>query len=438
MVRSGSRTGDGDAIGLSRIVADCPTCCADLAPRVISCRAPFTLGRCRSLCPRAFRRQLQALDREKLDRILREVGEAAALEHGRRDLGRQLQADARDPDRRSHWLRGRDRRQRPDAGAARERAAPRAVAHHPKGLDAPQSGDGSRVMPDDPVAVVARGARRRGTEGARHDEVEGRDAICRCDGAGLPGARGAAGQTTVTSVYTVDGQAVSGLDTGLVVTDGMSVTATATGAVCAGGDSSCPAPTATPRTTRLTVRTAGSCYQALRHGGSSVAWGTGRGCRSGAGRQPCPERGRWCSRRTTITSGTTGGAYGDRDSVDRDSVVRVLPRLGSRRRKHPHVGPPVRIDSCYPAHGIDSNHSHAGPPGLIDKPNGGRRVAGDPCPTAKKKKKNPCPTAPAHIDRATLRARHRTAKRRSRTSESLGYEVTLARTPARRQGVLVP
>ena len=57
----------------------------------------------------------------------------------------------------------------------------------------------------------------------------------------FPALGGAAGQTTVTSVYTVDGQAVLGLDTGLVLTDGMSVTATATGAVCA-GEQSLPRP----------------------------------------------------------------------------------------------------------------------------------------------------------------------------------------------------
>ena len=57
----------------------------------------------------------------------------------------------------------------------------------------------------------------------------------------LPALSAAAGQTTVTSVYTVDGK-ISGFNTGLVLTDGMSVTATATGVVCAYLNNFCTSP----------------------------------------------------------------------------------------------------------------------------------------------------------------------------------------------------
>ena len=195
----------------------------------------------------------------------------------------------------------------------------------------------------------------------------------------FPALGGAAGQAAVTSVYTVGGQSVSGLNTGLVLTDGMSVTAIATGAVCAGGNSSCPGPNGD-----ASHDTTNSSYGGFVLPGAP-AWGlVGR-----VGNGPWVQVG---SGPTTLSGTGTlvfsanddyfwdndGELYGDRDSVDRDPSSACFPGWGRGDAKHPHVGPPGRIDSCYPGHGYgDSNHSHSGPPGLIDKPNGGSKGGGE-------------------------------------------------------------
>ena len=194
----------------------------------------------------------------------------------------------------------------------------------------------------------------------------------------FPALGGAAGQTTVTSVYTVDGQAVLGLDTGLVLTGGMSVTATAAGAVCA-GNGLCPGPNGD-----ASYYTANSSYGGFVLPGAP-AWGlVGR-----VGNGPWVQVG---SGPTTL-SGTGTLVFSANDDYFWDnggsftvtvtlSTVTLSPACfpgwGHGDAKHPHVGPPGRIDSCYPGHGYgDTNHSHAGPPGLIDKPNNGSKAGGD-------------------------------------------------------------
>lgn len=184
----------------------------------------------------------------------------------------------------------------------------------------------------------------------------------------VPALGGATGQATVTSVYTVDGQAV--FNTGLVLTEGMSVTATATGVVCASPNNLCPGPN-------------GDASFDTTHdwfGGFVLPGAPALGLVGRVGNGPWVQVG---SGPTTL-SGTGALVFSVNDyysyfwdntgsfTVTATLSYACFPGWGHGDAKHPHVGPPGRIDSCYPGHGYgDSNHSHAGPPGLIDKPNGG-------------------------------------------------------------------
>jgi len=189
----------------------------------------------------------------------------------------------------------------------------------------------------------------------------------------VPAVGGAAGQSTVTSVYTVDGQAV--FNTGLVLTDGMSVEATATGVVCASPNNLCPGPNgdASFDTTRDWF------------GGFVLPGAPALGLVGRVGNGPWVQVG---SGPTTLSgTGALVFAVNDYyfffwDNTGSFTVTATLssacfPGWGHGDAKHPHVGPPGRIDSCYPGHGYgDSNHSHAGPPGLIDKPKSGSKGGG--------------------------------------------------------------
>ena len=182
----------------------------------------------------------------------------------------------------------------------------------------------------------------------------------------VPALGGAAGQTTVTSVYTVDGQAV--FNTGLVLTDGMSVTATAAGAVCA-GNGYCPGPDGI-----VSQDTTGTSYGGFVLPGAP-AWGlVGR-----VGNGPWVQVG---SGPTTL-SGTGMLVFSVNDDLFWDNTgsftvtatlsYACFPGWGRGDAKHRHVGPPGRIASCYPGNGYgDTNHVHDGPPGLTDNPNGGK------------------------------------------------------------------
>ena len=190
----------------------------------------------------------------------------------------------------------------------------------------------------------------------------------------LPALSGAAGQTTVTSVYTVDGK-VSGFNTGLVLTDGMSVTATAhRSGLCLFEQFLYQ-----PERRRLVW----DDQQPVRR--VRAPWRPSISARRSRRKRPM-DAGR---DRLTTLSGTGALVFSVNDyystfwdnsgsfsvTVTRSSVC--FPGSGRGDKKHSHVGPPGLLDSCYPGNGYgDSNHSHAGPPGLTDNPSGGRKAGG--------------------------------------------------------------
>lgn len=188
----------------------------------------------------------------------------------------------------------------------------------------------------------------------------------------LPALSAAAGQTTVTSVYTVDGK-ISGFNTGLVLTDGMSVTATATGVVCAYLNNFCTSPSGD-----VSYDTTSGLFGGFVLPGAPAFGLVGR-----VGNGPWVQVGTG----PTTLSGTGALVFSVNDyystfwdnsgsfsvTVTRPSVC--IPGWGRGATKHSHVGPPGLLDSCYPGNGYgDPNHSHAGPPGLTDNPGGGRKA----------------------------------------------------------------
>ena len=215
----------------------------------------------------------------------------------------------------------------------------------------------------------------------------------------------------------------------------MSVTATATGVVCASPNSLCPGPN-------------GDVLYDTTHGwfgGFVLPGAPALGLVGRVGNGPWVQVG---SGPTTLSgTGTLVFSVNDYysyfwDNAGSFTVTATLsyacfPGWGHGDAKHPHVGPPGRIDSCYPGHGYgDTNHSHAGPPGLIDKPNGegkgggasgsndGSKAGGDSPSNGNGQHPPGDPPTP-----------HRTAKTRSRTSESLrlprpGEETLRERTRA--------
>ena len=117
-----------------------------------------------------------------------------------------------------------------------------------------------------------------------------------------------------------------------------------------------------------------------------------------------------------------------------------FPGWGRSDTKHPHVGPPGLLDSCYPGNG-------GGEPPTIRMPGHQasptiraadvRRARITPGPTTEASRARTLrPTATASTPPATLLTPQCTAKTRSRTSSHFGYEVTLRGTPAGRAFLL--
>ncbi len=184
----------------------------------------------------------------------------------------------------------------------------------------------------------------------------------------LAAAGGAVGATAVggsndTTVYTVGGRAVPGVDTGLVLRTGMSATVTATGAVCVSGSSMCPGPNGDSA-----VDTTSTAY-----GGYPLPGAPAYGLIGRVGDGPWVQVG---SGPATL-SGTGSVQFAVNDDYLPDNrgsfavTVTVsyacFPGWGYGDPKHPHAGPPGILDDCYPGNGYgDANHTHGGPPGLTD------------------------------------------------------------------------
>lgn len=185
----------------------------------------------------------------------------------------------------------------------------------------------------------------------------------------VPALGGAAGQPTNTSVYTVPGTAASGVNTGLVLTNGMSVTATATGMVCAYWNSLC----ASPSGDVSFVTFVGFAQPDAPAFGLVGRVGNGPWVQVGTG--PTTLRGTGALVFSVNDSFFSDNSGSFSVSVTRSSAC--FPGWGRGDTKHPHVGPPGRLDSCDPGNGYgDTNHSHSGPPGRTDTPKGGNKGAG--------------------------------------------------------------
>ena len=153
------------------------------------------------------------------------------------------------------------------------------------------------------------------------------------------GQAGAAGPTTVSNSYTVDGGTSPGVSTGLVLTAGMSVTVTASGAVCPFGDAFCPGAGG-----YAPWNTTGSSYGGFVLPGAP-AWGlVGR-----VGSGPWTQVG---SGPTTL-SGTGELVFSVNDDLFSDNAGSFTVTVSY---------------SCWPGWGWgDKNHTHCGPPGLVGK-----------------------------------------------------------------------
>jgi hypothetical protein len=184
---------------------------------------------------------------------------------------------------------------------------------------------------------------------------------------------GAAGPTTVSAAFTVDGGSVPGVNTGLVLQQGQVVTVTATGAVCPFGDSYCPGPDG-----NASVNTTSSSFGGFVLRGAP-AWGlvgrvgSGQWVQIGDG--------------PTSLSGTGVLVFAVNDDLLVDNVgsfnVTVTyackPGWGYGDKNHTHCGPPgltskvgkpagPQGDACKPGWGTgDKNHAHCGPPGIVAK-----------------------------------------------------------------------
>jgi hypothetical protein len=184
---------------------------------------------------------------------------------------------------------------------------------------------------------------------------------------------GAAGPTNVSNVYTVDGLAIPGVDTGLVLRQGQVVTVTATGGVCPYGDSYCPGPDG-----NAAVDTTDSSYGGFPLPGAP-AWGLVGRVGSGAWVQ--------VGQGPTALSGTGALVLAVNDDLVADNAgsftvtvsYACWPGWGYGDKNHTHCGPPGLVsktatsvgtegDACRPGWGNgDENHAHCGPPGLVSK-----------------------------------------------------------------------
>jgi hypothetical protein len=184
---------------------------------------------------------------------------------------------------------------------------------------------------------------------------------------------GAAGPTTVSATYVVDGGSVPGASTGLVLRLGETVTVTGTGGVCPYGDSYCPGPDGNGA-----VDTMHSSYGAFLLPGAP-AWGlVGR-----VGSGPWVQIGHG----PTALSGTGALVFAVNDDLLSDNTgsfavivsYACWPGWGYGDKNHTHCGPPglaakaetpvaSQGDTCRPGWGYgDENHTHCGPPGLVGK-----------------------------------------------------------------------
>ncbi|HEX2346312.1 MAG TPA: hypothetical protein VHI12_06985 [Gaiellaceae bacterium] len=177
---------------------------------------------------------------------------------------------------------------------------------------------------------------------------------------------GAAGPTTVTSVYTVGVLTVPGVNTGLVLKKGHGVTVTATGTVCY-----YPGPPAT-----LCVDPDGDPSRDTSTGGFVLPGAPAIGLIAKVGNGPWVHVG---SGPTTLSGrGVLVFALNDKYWPDNTGSFTVTvsyacyPGWGYGDKNHKHCGPPGRdseSDACYPGYGHgDANHEHCGPPGLANKP----------------------------------------------------------------------
>jgi hypothetical protein len=149
----------------------------------------------------------------------------------------------------------------------------------------------------------------------------------------------AAGPTAVSNTYTVGGQSVPGVSTGLVLTSGMTVTVTAAGAVCPFGGSFCPGPNG-----YVPWDTTQSSYGGFPLPGAP-AWGLiGR-----VGGGPWVQIGTGPKK----LSGTGELAFAVNDDLLADNAGSFTVTVSY---------------SCWPGWGYgDKNHTHCGPPGLAGK-----------------------------------------------------------------------
>jgi hypothetical protein len=163
--------------------------------------------------------------------------------------------------------------------------------------------------------------------------------------AGLHGA--AAGPITVSNVYTVGGQAVPGVETGLVLSGG-SVTVVATGAVCPFGTGFCPGPDGVQA-----WNTTQSSY-----GGFPLPGGPAWGLVGRVGSGPWVQVG---SGPTKLTgTGSLVFAVNDDLLVDNTGSFTVTVSY-----------------ACWPGWGYgDKNHVHCGPPGLSSTKRGAGAARG--------------------------------------------------------------
>ena len=157
----------------------------------------------------------------------------------------------------------------------------------------------------------------------------------------------AAGSTTATYVYTVQGSTVPGASTGLVVDPAATVTVTATGAVCPYGGGFCPGPDGDPGWS-----TSGTAYGGFPLPGAP-AWGLVARVGSGAWVQVG-------SGPTTLGgTGVLEFAVNDDYLADNSGSFTVTVTVTTGKT----------TGACKPGWGHgDENHEHCGPPGLADRP----------------------------------------------------------------------
>lgn len=150
---------------------------------------------------------------------------------------------------------------------------------------------------------------------------------------------GAAGPATVSNTYTVGGQGVPGVTTGLVLTAGMSVTVTATSAVCPFGDGFCPGPDGYVPWDTTTSSFGGFVLPGAPAWGLVGRVGAGPWVQVGSG--------------PTTLSGTGELVFAVNDDLFSDNAGSFTVTVSY---------------ACWPGWGYgDENHTHCGPPGLAGK-----------------------------------------------------------------------